>query len=189
MTAFEDALWAELVNDHGAELLGTGPRTRGRQRRSRRLPVAVGVIALIGAIVVAGLTVTASTSPPAYALVVNPNGSVTLTINELIGITGANAQLARLGVRARVAKLEPHCSERGHFIRVPLDSPRLPVEPEKLRNGLSGLRMVIHPSTIPPEDTLLLTARLIRGTHDGSPFQALGMSMGLYRGAVPSCGG
>jgi hypothetical protein len=188
VTAFEDALWAELVNDHGAKLLGTGPRTRARQRRSRRLPVAAGGIALIGAIVVAGLTVTATTSPPAYALVVNPNGSVTLTINELIGITGANAQLAKLGVRARVAKLEPHCSERGHFIRVPFDPPRLPVEPEKVRNGFSGLRMVIHPSTIPPEDTLLLTARLIRGTHDGSPFQALGMSMGLYRGAVPACG-
>jgi hypothetical protein len=187
MTAFEDALWAELVSDHGAELLGIGPRARARARSSWRLPMAAGGTALIVAVVVAGLTVTAGTSPPAYALVVNPNGSVTLTINELIGVTGANAQLARLGVRARVAQLEAHCSGRGHFIRVPLHPPPLPVEPQKLRNGLSGLRMVINPSTIPPEDTLLLTARLIRGTHNGSPFQAVGMSMGLYRGAVPAC--
>jgi hypothetical protein len=144
-------------------------------------------IALTGAIVAAALTFTAGTSPPAYALVVNPNGSVTLTINELIGITGANAQLARLGVRARVARLEPHCNARGHFVRVRLRPRRLPVEPEKLRNRLSGLRMVIHPSTIPPGDTLLLTARLIEGMHDDTPFRAVGMTMGLYCGAPPAC--
>ena len=187
MTAFEDALWSQLVCDHGTTLQRMGPRTPAVHRRSWRAPVAAGATALTGAIVAAALTFTASTSPPAYALVVNPNGSVTLTINELIGIDGANTQLARLGVRARVARLEPHCGARGHFIRVRLHPARLPVEPEKLRNGLGGLRMVIHPSTIPRGDTLLLTARLIDGTHDDTPFQAVGMTMGLYRGAPPAC--
>lgn len=106
-----------------AQLLHMGPRPSADHRRSWRAPLAGGGIALTGAIVAAALTVTAGTSPPAYALQVNTNGSVTLTINELIGINGANAQLAKLGVRARVAKLEAHCTARGHFIRVPLDPP------------------------------------------------------------------
>ncbi len=68
MTDFEDGLWSELVSDHGAELLQMGPRPRTRPRRSWRASLAAGGIALTGAIVAAALTVTASTSPPAYAL-------------------------------------------------------------------------------------------------------------------------
>jgi hypothetical protein len=190
MTDFEDGLWSELVREHGAELLHLGPRPRNRSRRAWRAPLAAGAVAVTGVIVAAALTITASNSPPAYALVVHANGTVTLTINELVGISPVNAQLARLGVRARVARVEPGCTAEGHFIRTRLHlHPKsgLPVEPEKLRPGLGGIRMVIHPSEIPPGDTLLLTARRMDGTHDGAPFQALGMSMGLYRGPAPAC--
>lgn len=190
MLDFEDDLWAQLVSDHGAELLHLGPRSRRTGRRWWRAPLAAGAIALTVAIVAAALGITASTSPPAYALVVNANGSVTLTINELVGVSGANAQLAKLGVRARVARFERNCTTRNHFVRVPwphVGAVRQVVEPEKLRSGLAGLRVVLHPSTIPSGATLLLTARLIGGTHDGTPMQAVGMSMGLYRGPAPAC--
>jgi hypothetical protein len=190
MTDFEDALWSQLVSEHGAELLHLRPRPRARRRRSPRAPLAAGAAAVTAVIAAAALTITAGNSPPAYALVVHANGTVTLTINELVGISPVNAQLARLGVRARVARIEPGCTVRGHFIRARWHlRPKsgLPVEPEKLRPGLGGIRMVIHPREIPTGDTLLLTARRMDGTHDGTPFQAIGMSMGLYRGPAPAC--
>jgi hypothetical protein len=148
----------------------------------------LGAVASVCALLAVLLTLTAGTSPPAYALVVNPNGTLTLTINELVGVGGANAELSRLGVRARIARVGSGCGERGHFIRVrwPHAGPP-PVEPEKLHSGLSGLRMIIHPSEIPPGDTMLLTARLGHTTYHGAPIQTLGMSMGLYRGPAPAC--
>jgi hypothetical protein len=199
MTDFEDRLWTELVNDHGTELAKMRPRPRGGRRRSWTAPLAAGGATLTAAAVAGALTFTASTSPPAYAVVVNPNGSVTLTINELIGVSGANAQLARLGVRARVARLERHCAARNHFIRV-RSRPRsaLPVVPELLRHGhgpFGRLRMIIHPDLIPPGDTLLMTVRPINVTisHavernlDGTHSKALAMTMSVYRGPAPVC--
>jgi hypothetical protein len=167
-----------------------GTRMRPHQRGARAWwrALTLGAIASVCALLAVLLTLTASTSPPAYALVVNPNGTLTLTINELIGVNGANAELARLGVRARIARVESGCGDRGHFIRVqwPHTGPP-PVEPEKLHSGLSGLRMIIHPSEIPPGDTMLLTARLGHTTHQGAPIQIVEMSMGLYRGPAPTC--
>jgi hypothetical protein len=154
---------------------------------------------LTAAAVAGALTFTASTSPPAYAVVVNPNGSVTLTINELIGVSGANAQLARLGVRARVARIEPHCAAHNHFIRVrfPIHAD-MPVVPELLRHGrgpFGRLRMIIHPGEIPRGDTLLMTVRPVDVTitHavernlDGTHSKALATTEGLYRGPAPVC--
>lgn len=149
-----------------------------------------GAIVSVCGLLAVLLTLTAGTSPPAYALVVNPNGTLTLTINELVGVSGANGELARLGVRARIARIEPGCGRSGHFVRVrwPHAGPP-PVEPEKLHSGLSGLRMIIHPSGIPAGDTMLLTARLGHATHHGAPIQTVEVSMGLYRGPAPTCSG
>jgi hypothetical protein len=199
MTDFEDRLWTELANDHGTELATMRPRPRGGRRRSWTAPLAAGGATLTAAAVAGALTFTASTSPPAYAVVVNPNGSVTLTINELIGVSGANAELARLGVRARVARLERHCRARNHFIRVRFHAHSgLAVTPELLHNGrgpFGRLRMIIHPGSIPRGDTLLMSFRPMNVTisHavernlDGTHSKALAMTMGLYRGPAPVC--
>lgn len=200
MSEFEDGLWSQLLADHGAELTGMRPRPRGRPQRSWRAPLAAASVALTAAAVAVALTVSASTSPPAYALVVNPDGSVTLTINELIGVTGANAQLAKLGVRARVARLVPGCATHGHFIRVLRWDPPRVFEPELLKHGkgrFGRLRMVIHSSEIPQGDTLLLSIHEIerrplkpgiRTRPPGGHFtEALALSVGMYRGPAPTC--
>jgi hypothetical protein len=195
---FEDGLWSKLLDDHGAELMRMHPRPRGRRQRSWRAPLAAASVALTGAAVVVALTVTASTSPPAYALVVNPDGSVTLTINELIGVSGANAELTKLGVRARVARLEPGCVTRGHFVRVRVWNPPRILEPELLEHGkgrFGRLRMVIHPNAIPQGDTLLLSIHAIEQVRPaswlhnrhGHSIEALAMSEGMYQGPAPAC--
>ncbi len=198
MSSFEDRLWSELVREHGETLALAGARRSPRPRRSWRAPLAAGGVVLTAAIVAGALLLTASTSPPAYAVVVNPDGSVTLTIDELIGVKAANAQLARLGVRVRVAVVEAGCAAKGVHARFPALLPfgmqREPVEerrmvrPVKTRPGFGGIGMVIRPGAIPPGDTLLLTARrLSTGRHAGAPVHAVGLTMGLYRGPAPAC--
>ena len=169
----------------------------GRPRRSRRTSfAAAGGLALVGAII-AVVWLTASTSTtPAYAVTVNGDGSVTLTLNEVIGTSGANKQLAKLGVRAVIAKVEPGCTAAtGAALPIPsstLSRQERMVETEKPREGLSGLVWVIHPNAIPPGDTVLITVHLVNGGNpvamfNGRAVSALAGSIGLYHGSAPAC--
>jgi hypothetical protein len=217
MSSFEDRLWSELVREHGDALAGAGAggdRAAGakgntgarawrltRPRHSWRASLVAGAIALTAAIVAGALLLTASASPPAYAVVVDPDGSVTLTINQLVGVSAANARLAKLGVRARVAIIEPGCTAKGVHVELPLPQRTARSEPwiaqmwrpekvwrqEDAHPGFGGVGLVIRPAGIPKGDTLLMTARRIDGTHARIPFHAVGLSMGLYRGPAPSC--
>jgi hypothetical protein len=45
----------------------------------------------------------ASTTPPAFAVTRNPDGTVTINLRHQSGIAGANKQLAAMGVRAQIA--------------------------------------------------------------------------------------
>jgi len=213
MSSFEDRLWSELVREHGQALAGEGarpssppwrsssrpmrwPRPRGLPRppRSWRGPLAAVSAVLTAAVVLGVLALTANTTAPAYAVVVNRDGSVTLTIHELIGVRAANARLAALGVPARAAIIEAGCTAKGVRVRFPPRGPRngLPepwiagmIRPEKSHPGFSGLGMVIRPAGIPRGDTLLLTARWLDSTHAGTPVHAVGLNFGLYRGPAP----
>jgi hypothetical protein len=215
MSSFEDRLWSELVREHGQTLAGTdarpssppwrspsrprrSPRPRGLPGllRSRRGPLAAVAAALTAAIVVGALALSANTTAPAYAVVVNRDGSVTLTIDQLIGVSAANARLAALGVPARAAIIEAGCTAKGVRVRFPprrnrngLPEPWIAgmIRPEKSHPGFGGLGMVIRPAGIPRGDTLLLTARWLDSTHAGTSLHAVGLNFGLYRGPAPSC--
>jgi hypothetical protein len=215
MSSFEDRLWSELVREHGQTLAGAGarpssppwrsssrprrlPRPRGLQRlpRSWRGPLAAVAAALTAALAIGVLALTANSAAPAYAVVVNRDGSVTLTIDQLIGVRAANARLAALGVPARAAIVEAGCAAKGVRVRFPPRGPRngLPepwiagmLRPEKSHPGFGGLGMVIRPAGIPRGDTLLLTARWLDSTHAGAAIHAVGLSFGLFRGPAPSC--
>jgi hypothetical protein len=91
--------------------------TLGRRRWAPRwMALVAGSLASVGAVVALGLLLGAGASTPAYAVVVRPDGSVTLTLNELVGVGSANARLAELGVRARLAKVEPGCATKARPI-------------------------------------------------------------------------
>jgi|GEM_PF-5885453 hypothetical protein len=163
-----------------------GSVTRPRWGR-RAMALALGGGASLGTVIALVLALSASTSPPAYALVLHRDGSLTLTVNELVGIEPANARLAKLGVRLRLAKAEAGCSAKGRPVPPPgLLLPRL-VRPEKVGRGLRGLRMLVHPSAIPAGDTLVLVFHRIVAHSESRSIPGIAGSMGLYRDPAPTC--
>jgi hypothetical protein len=134
----------------------------------------VAGLAALAAIVamVSILTTTGTTPSAAYAVTQNADGTVTVTIAEVLGIAGANAQLEKLGVMVRVIPVQAGCSASGQIVPYPpplfgrLAQPR-------------GQGFAIRPSLIPTGETLVLAARRIG--------IAVGMTSALYRGTVPSC--
>lgn len=195
MSRFQERLWQELVRDHAAALAYppgardlmprltiVEPRATARLRtprlragrlllRPRRLAGGLAAIAAIAA-TVSLLTTTGTTPSAAYAVTQNADGTVTVTIAEMLGIPGANAQLEKLGVMVRVIPVQAGCSAKGQIVPYP------PALFGRLAQPI-GQGFVIKPSLIPGGETLVLAARRIG--------IAVGMTSALYRGTVPSC--
>lgn len=115
MTTFEDRLWADLVREHADEIRihGTSsPRhTTSRRRPALLTGTAIAAAGLIAAAVLAVNAITAA--PPAYAVATNPDGTVTVTLNDIQAITALNAELARDGIRAKAIPITADCPVHG----------------------------------------------------------------------------
>lgn len=194
MSRFQERLWEELVRDHATALacpagsLDLLPRLtivepRGAALlwlptfRPRRLPQPRRLAATLAALaaVVAGvsiLTTTGTTPSAAYAVTQNPDGTISVSIDELTGVAGANEQLARLGVSAKVVPIQAGCSAPGEAVPIPssLDAKIAHVQ---------GQGLAIRPDLVPPGETLVLTAR-----QSGA---IVGLGYALYRGMAPAC--
>ena len=103
MSEFEDDLWLEVVREHGHELAGARRPVRKHRRATRSQLLAGATVGLVGAATAAALLFGASTSPPAFAVTRNPDGTVTVNLTRPSGIAGANEKLAAMGVRAQIA--------------------------------------------------------------------------------------
>lgn len=193
MSRFQERLWQELVRDHGAALAyPTGlrdplrtlpiveprrPPLRGapRLRHGRLRPVGLAATLAASAATVAAVAIlsTAGTAPPAaYAVTQSPDGTITVSIDELTGVVGANTQLARLGVRVRVVPVRVGCPAPVGIVPTP------PPLAATIAHA-QGQGLALRPYLVPPGETLVLTAR------QNGP--AVDLSYGLYRGAVPGC--
>lgn len=158
---FEQRLWADLVRDHGTKL-ATMPQRATTKRNAQPWLLVGAALGIAGTVTALALALTATT-PAAYAVTSNPNGTVTVTIRELVGITGANAELARLGVRARVIPLTPGClgsaasvpnsNRTKKVLREPPSHASGPVIPD----GFSAV--TLRPNEVPTGDTLVIAAR------------------------------
>lgn len=146
MTKFEDKLLSDLLVEHGAEL-ATANRPQPRRPASRPAWIAAGALA-VAAPATAGITVFGDT-PPAYAVIKNNDGTVTVTIKDLKAIESANAKLRELGVRAKVVPQTTDCPS---------------VDPSRFTQGsYQGLRLADKTDTvtigagIPAGHTVLLS--------------------------------
>jgi hypothetical protein len=106
MSKFEDALWAELEQEHAPAFLRSVARNR-RRNANRWLAVAAGVAVLGTAAVIAPAYF--GGTPPAYALVDNPDGSVTLTLWDLKQYEEAVAELKKKGIPVAAESLLKDC--------------------------------------------------------------------------------
>lgn len=184
MSRFEDDLWETLSREHGAATLQAGRPSSLVPRRRRVLSLAAGALTLAAVTVTAVVVLSAGDDlSPAYAVTQNANGTVTLTLKEVIGVQPANEEMARLGVRVVVAKVEAGCHETGQIVRSAGGSIFGMIGPAKVGDGLDGLHWVIHPAAIPRGDTLRLSVQIDR--HSRIP--AVGEGLGLFRGEAPRC--
>jgi hypothetical protein len=180
MSRFEDRLWAELVERHTA--LAAQPGAVPARRRTSRaplrrlLPIAVTALIAAVAIVLAG-GLGSGGGTPAYAVTQNPDGTVTVTIRELVGVEGADNQLETLGVPVRVAAPEAGCVTSS-YTPVRLTAAMHATLFHYTSTGPRGVQ--IDPAAIPVGDTLLLSAR-----EAGQGVVALAVT--LYRGQAPPC--
>lgn len=188
MSEFQERLWSELVRDHAAALAcPAGVNDPWRRlaivepRRSRRLSPpsarprqlvgALGaIVALAAAVTVA--TVTSSTSSAAYAVTAHSDGSITVTISELTGVTGANEQLAKLGAPVRVAAVRAGCPVPTAIVPIPPSVGGTIAQSE-------GEGILTRPRLVPPGRTLVLAARQVGAD--------IFYTFALYRGAPPTC--
>lgn len=179
MAKFEDQLFEDLMRSHGAEL-DTVPDRAATGRRGIGRTVGIGgtVLGVAGVIALTG-TLLPGGAPAAYAVTKGADGVVRVSITDLTGVTGANEELRRLGVRAVAVPMRDGC----------VDLRSLPVDTDRFDTGLnSTLEEVDGLSTgtlsfdadgIPEGDTLLLAAAQ-------SP-TSVSLAAALIVGPAPDC--
>lgn len=110
MSKFTDRLWQELMREHRAQLEQIDRPAAERRRRAFPRLVAGTSVGLAGAGTAIALAIGAASSTPAFAVTKHPDGTVSVTINRLTGVKGANQKLAQIGVRAVAVPVEAGCA-------------------------------------------------------------------------------
>jgi hypothetical protein len=146
MSEFEDHLWREFVREHGADLAQIS-RPAAKHNRQARLGLVAGAgLGLAGAGTTLALVLGAATTPPAFAVTSNHDGTVTVSVTGDSGIAGANAKMRRLGIRAQVVtQVQANCY------------PYTPVGAPAPSHGIANAHWTINPRTVPVGRTLELT--------------------------------
>ncbi|MGA8717536.1 MAG: hypothetical protein WB557_05990 [Solirubrobacteraceae bacterium] len=161
MGKFEDRLWRDLVRKHGADLAQM-TRSAKHARRARPRLLAGTSIGLAVAGTAAALVLSAASSPPAFAVSRNSDGTWTVSIQKLAAVHGANAKLAALGIRARLVVVTQGCTVKAlpptavqamQLARTVASAPKQQVAVAKL-----------DPTKIPPGKWQVIPAYRINGT-------------------------
>lgn len=177
MAKFEDQLFEDLMRSHGSALDTVPERApTGRRGIGRTLGIGGTALGVAGVIALTGSLLTGGA--PAYAVTKGADGVVSVSLTDITGVTGANEELRRLGVRAVAVPMRDGC--------VGLD--RLPVDTDSPGTGMSstvdsldggGGSMTFDADSIPEGDTLLLAATQ-------TP-TSVSLAAALIKGAAPEC--
>ncbi|WP_439661071.1 hypothetical protein ACSHWB_05885 [Lentzea sp. HUAS TT2] len=179
MTKFEDNLWAQLEQEHGPTLVKS-VRTAKRGNVGRWLAAAaVAAVLATGAAVAPGYF---GGAPPAYALVDNPDGSVTLTIREVQAFDAATAELRGRGIRAFAVPMRVDCPMTEYSKMQGLGPKRKGDEtrPVEWDPRVDMYQVKIYRDRIPADAKIVLSA---------IDFNRNGMELyiGFVRGEMPVC--
>nr|WP_042187070.1 hypothetical protein [Kibdelosporangium sp. MJ126-NF4]CEL17784.1 hypothetical protein [Kibdelosporangium sp. MJ126-NF4]CTQ90992.1 hypothetical protein [Kibdelosporangium sp. MJ126-NF4] len=174
-TAFRDALAQHAERRQGGQEIlmalqenETTPRSRGR---GRVVWAAAAALAIAGGVI--GGTALLGSSPAAYAVTKNADGTVTVSIKDIKAIEPANAKLRELGVRAKAVPMTSDCA--------PLNGASMYNGSDwDVPNGVSNDSVTIG-TKIPSGYTVLLSVSDKPGRGTG-----LGYT-GPVQGPAPSC--
>ncbi|MCE6996287.1 hypothetical protein LZG04_15995 [Saccharothrix sp. S26] len=178
MAKFEDQLFDDLMREHGSALDDVPVRTATRRRGvGRTLGIGGTVLGAAGVIALTGTVVTGG-APAAYAVTTGADGAVTVSITDLTGVTGANEELRRLGVRAVAVPMRAGCTGMSS----------LPVDTDSRGSGVSAMEVTggggtgalkFDPDAIPEGDTLVLAA--------SQSTTSVTLAAALIKGDAPEC--
>jgi len=181
MGRFEDSLWTELQREHGQALLQN--MAKQRSKRTARWIGAAAAVAVLGTGALAASTYFGG-APPAYAVVDNPDGTVTLKIRDLTKFEEATAKLREHGVPAVALGQREDCRDVGRLLD---PMPYTPFELVDDRMVGDERLLTVTRDRIPAGATLVLALVDMKvPTTNGTPAQA--MFVTLYeRDHTPSC--
>lgn len=177
MAKFEDQLFDDLMRSHGSALDAVPDRpASGRRGIGRTLGVGGTVLGVAGVIGLTGTLLTGG-APAAYAVTKGADGVVTVSITDITGVTGANEELRRLGVRAVAVPMRDGCVSLAD----------LPVDTDSRGTGVTSVESVdggtgsltFDADVIPEGDTLLLAA-----TQSST---SISLAAALIKGSAPEC--
>jgi len=100
----------------GGQLVTAAHELRGadRRRRRRRAHSLVAIAAAAAALAALLITSAGTSTPPAYALTRNADGSITVTLSDLAtGIPQLNARFRQMGIDETVIPVTPSCPHLG----------------------------------------------------------------------------
>ncbi|NGY57662.1 hypothetical protein G7043_01810 [Lentzea sp. NEAU-D13] len=153
MSKFENNLWTQLERDHAPALLQSVATQR--RLRTRRWVGAAASVVVVGATAVIAPVYFGGT-PPAYAVVDNPDGSVTLTVREVQRFQEATGKLRERGITAIAVPLRRDCAQRESTLQEPLDAVEFDLKP-------GAFNIKISPGNIPANATVVLATDESRG--------------------------
>ena len=188
MTNFSDQLFTDLMREHAATLQRTelpAPARHSNVKRGAWLAGGAGTLA-VG--VTASLAAFGGGAAPAYAVTPHPDGTVTVSISDLSGISGANAKLRDLGDQAVVVvPVRAGCPSIWSLPR-PVRSPDLPKGYVFFPNITAGTKgsgtVTIDPSNIPDGDLVVLIATRVTKADAMAMAKATGMSVAQASKAI-----
>jgi hypothetical protein len=158
MSEFKERLWRDLKREHGSKLAQISRPAAGRARypRPRLLAGTTVGLAAIGTAMV--LLLSAASTPAAFAVTGNPDGTVSVVLRRIAGVHGANKKLAALGVRAKFVEVLPGC----RAALPPAVVANLKTPGQVLTQA--GRQTRIDPRKIPPGRTLTIVSWIKAGT-------------------------
>lgn len=180
MSRFEDRLWAELVEQHGAVLAEQPVLVAAPPRRLRRAPIAAAALAVAVALAVLVIALGHGGGTSAYAVVTNPDGTVTVTIRELAGVEPANERLEELDVPVRIPPTTSGCPTSRAGLKAAHLTPEQSRQAFEPVGGNGDYSLRIDPKAIPKGDTLVLKAYEL-------PSGATAMRALIIEGPAPPC--
>ncbi len=154
MSKFTERLWRDLEREHGSDLAHMSRPAGGRARYARPRLLAGTTLGLAGVGTAIVLFLSAASSPAAFAVTGNSDGTVSVVLRKIAGIKGANEKLAALGVRAKFVQVLPGC-------HAPLPPATLSADLKKAPGQVlihASRQTRIDPRKIPPGRMLVIVS-------------------------------